>query len=77
MSISKWLIRGSGAEYEVVELRAEVRRRSQSSSLSEAEALQKTVDKRRVRLQDIFKLGDVFWAYVLTISSISHDLTEL
>ncbi|KII94372.1 hypothetical protein PLICRDRAFT_36635 [Plicaturopsis crispa FD-325 SS-3] len=59
--VSKWLIDESGAELEAVDFQDEARRRV---SFSEAEALQKVAEKRKVSLKDTLKLGDVFWAYI-------------
>jgi hypothetical protein len=56
--ISKWLIRGAGGRYDTLEVHSD----RYYSNLSEEEALQKVLDKRRVKIKDIFKLGDVFWA---------------
>lgn len=63
ISISKWLIREAGAELEDSELRAEAKRRS-VVSMTEAQAIQKVTDKRKFKLREVFKLGDVVWAYV-------------
>lgn len=69
LSASKWLVRGAGAELEASELQAEAEhhavehgRNGSLQSLSEAEALKEVAKKRVVRLRDITKLGDVFWA---------------
>ncbi|KAJ3554552.1 hypothetical protein NM688_g3046 [Phlebia brevispora] len=71
LSASKWLVRGAGAELEASELHAEAEnhavehsRSGSMQSLSEAEALKEVAKKRVVRLKDIAKLGDVFWAYI-------------
>jgi hypothetical protein len=69
MSISKWLVRESDSEYEAVDIDSGALLRS-SNNLTEAQALQKVAEKRRVKLKGIFKLGDVFWAYVF-LSSLS------
>ncbi|KAF7791842.1 hypothetical protein EIP86_002866 [Pleurotus ostreatoroseus] len=68
---SKWLVRGAGAELEASELEAEAEhhavehsRNGSLQSLSEAEALKEVAKKRVVRLKDITRLGDVFWAYM-------------
>lgn len=69
LSASKWLVRGAGAELEASELHAEADehaaehvRSGSLHSLSEAEALKEVAKRRVVRLRDITKLGDVFWA---------------
>lgn len=69
LSASKWLVRGAGAELEASELNAEAQehaiehsRSGSIQSLTDAEALKEVAKKRMVRLRDITKLGDVFWA---------------
>lgn len=69
LSASKWLVRGAGAELEASELHAEAHvhavehsKSGSIQSLTEAEALTEVANKRMVRLRDITKLGDVFWA---------------
>ncbi|KAK7694631.1 hypothetical protein QCA50_001818 [Cerrena zonata] len=71
LSASKWLVRGAGAELEASEINAEAdhqerehRRSGSVQGLSEVEALKEVAKKRMVRLGDITKLGDVFWAYI-------------
>lgn len=71
MASSKWLVRGSGTVLEPSEIRREARRRS-LYDVSEAEALEKVARKHRIRFNDIPKLGDTFWAYVIRL-----DLTSL
>ncbi|THH34084.1 hypothetical protein EUX98_g77 [Antrodiella citrinella] len=68
---SKWLIRESGTEWEASELHAEAQtataehiRSGSMQSLSEAEALKAVAKKRMVKIRDITRLGDVFWAYI-------------
>ncbi|KAF8898714.1 major facilitator superfamily domain-containing protein [Infundibulicybe gibba] len=63
IAASKWLVDGAGAELEAADIAEEARRRS-IVSLSEAQALEKVAEKRRVNLRQITKLGDVFWAYI-------------
>lgn len=63
VSISKWLSREAGAELEDSELRTEAKRRS-VISMSEAQAIQQVADKRKFKIKEVFKLGDVVWAYV-------------
>ncbi|KAJ3508937.1 hypothetical protein NLJ89_g5485 [Agrocybe chaxingu] len=63
ISLSRWLIDGAGAELEVPDISDEARRR-QSVSISEAHALEKVAEKRKVHIRQVTKLGDVFWAYV-------------
>lgn len=67
ISISKWLIREAGAELEDAELRTEAKRRS-VVSMTEAQAIQQVADKRRFKIREVFKLGDVVWAYVQVVS---------
>ncbi|KAI0724538.1 MFS general substrate transporter [Cerioporus squamosus] len=66
LSASKWLVRESGTELEASEIHAEAHARAASTAgiSSEAEALEEVAKKRMVRLRDITKLGDVFWAYI-------------
>ncbi|KIM85235.1 hypothetical protein PILCRDRAFT_817238 [Piloderma croceum F 1598] len=59
---SKWLIRSTGIKLEASEIQEEAR--NGSLSLSEAQALQKVAEKRRVNLKEVTKLDDVFWAYI-------------
>ena len=66
ISISKWLIREAGAELEDSDIRAEAKR-SSVVGMTEAQAIQKIADKRRFKLGEVFKLGDVVWAYVRVI----------
>jgi hypothetical protein len=61
ISLSRWLAEGSGVELEEGELRQSARSR-EAHSLSEMQALAHVLEKRRVRLHDVTKLGDVFWA---------------
>ena len=68
ISISKWLIREAGAELEDLELRTEARRRS-VVSIAEARAIQQVADKRKFKIREVFKLGDVVWACVQTVFS--------
>ena len=58
---SKWLIDGAGAELEAPDISEEAQRRS-AINLSEAQALKKVAEKRKVYLRQIANLGDVFWA---------------
>ena len=58
---SKWLIDGAGAELEAPDISEEARRR-RAINLSEAQALKKVAEKRKVYLRQIANLGDVFWA---------------
>ncbi|KAJ7597060.1 major facilitator superfamily domain-containing protein [Mycena floridula] len=60
---SRWLIDGAGAELEASDIKEEAQRRS-GIDMSEAQALERVAEKRRVNFRDITKLGDVFWAYV-------------
>jgi len=63
ISISKWLIREAGAEFEDSELRTEAKRRS-VVSMTEAQVIQQVADRRRFKMKEVFKLGDVVWACV-------------
>ncbi|KAF8642248.1 hypothetical protein AX16_009523 [Volvariella volvacea WC 439] len=63
IAASKWLIDGAGAELESVDIAEEARRRA-IASMTEAQALERVAEKRRVKIREITKLGDVFWAYV-------------
>lgn len=63
ISISKWLIREAGAELEDSELCVEAKKRS-VVSITEAQVIQQVADKKRFRMREVFKLGDVVWAYV-------------
>lgn len=59
--LSKRLIDGAGAELEAPDISEEARRRA-SFNMTEAEALEKVAEKRKVHIWQITKLGDVFWA---------------
>lgn len=61
--ISKWLIKEAGAEPESAELSAEAKKRS-IVSMTEAQVIQQVVDKKRFRMREVFKLGDVVWVHV-------------
>lgn len=63
ITASKWFIHGAGAELEATDISEAARDRA-SRNLSEAQALEKVAEKRRVKLREITKLGDVFWAYI-------------
>ena len=63
ISISKWLIREAGAELEVSELRTEAKRRS-IANMTEAQVIQQVAEKRRFKIREVVKLGDVVWACV-------------
>ncbi|KAI5124682.1 hypothetical protein M0805_004290 [Coniferiporia weirii] len=60
---SKWLVKGSGTELEASELQQEAQY-ARVESVSEVQALKQVAKKRSVRIRDITKLGDVFWAYI-------------
>ncbi|KAG6842635.1 hypothetical protein C0991_000162 [Blastosporella zonata] len=62
IAASKWLIDGAGAELEATDIAEEAQSRLMTS-VSEAQALKKVAEKRRVNLGEITKLGDIFWAY--------------
>ena len=61
LTASKWLVKSSGTELEASELRQEAHK-MQLESVSEAQALKQVAEKKKVRIRDITKLGDVFWA---------------
>ncbi|EPQ60798.1 MFS general substrate transporter [Gloeophyllum trabeum ATCC 11539] len=63
VSASKWLVRNSDTELEAAEIEEEASRRA-SHNLSEAQALERVAEKRKVHFRDITKLGDVFWVYI-------------
>lgn len=63
ISISKWLVREAGVEFEGSELSVEAKKRS-VVSMTEAQVIQQVADKKRFRIGEVFKLGDVVWAYV-------------
>ena len=58
---SRWLVDGASAELEAPDISEEAQRRL-AINLSEAEALKKVAEKRKVYLPQITGLGDVFWA---------------
>ncbi|KAH9486909.1 Major facilitator superfamily domain-containing protein 1 [Psilocybe cubensis] len=60
ISLSKWLIDGAGAELEAPDISEEAKRRL-ATNLTEAQALEKVAEKRKVHIRQIAKLGDVFW----------------
>lgn len=72
ISISKWLIREAGAELEDSELCMEAKRRS-VVSMTEAQVIQQVADRRRFKVREVFKLGDVVWAYVQIPPSRSRE----
>ena len=72
ISISKWLIREAGAELEDSELCMEAKRRS-VVSMTEAQVIQRVADRRRFKVREVFKLGDVVWAYVQIPPSRSRE----
>lgn len=74
ISASKWLIKSTGTQLEASEI--EQQAKDESLTLSEAQALEKVAAKRRVKLGDVTKLDDVFWAYVFlfitTVGFLRH-----
>lgn len=63
IAASKWLVDGAGAELEAVDISDEAKARLRSGvALTEAQALERVAEKRKVHLKSITKLGDVFWA---------------
>jgi MFS family permease len=73
ISVSRWLVRQTGAELEASELQVEARKRA-GHDLSEAQALEEVARKHQVVLSDITKLGDIFWAYVKIAIFYPHKL---
>jgi MFS family permease len=59
ISASKWLIRSTGTRLEASEIQKEGR--NISLSLSEVQALDAVVEKRKVKLSEVTRLDDVFW----------------
>lgn len=57
---SKWLVRSTGTRIEASEIQQEAR--NGLLLLSEAQACGQVAAKRRVKLSDIAKLDNVFWA---------------
>ncbi|KAF9785824.1 MFS general substrate transporter [Thelephora terrestris] len=79
ISISKWLIRETGTELEESELSIEAKKRS-VVSMTEAQVIQQVADKKRFRMKEVFKLGDVVWAYIalnVLCGSIWHPFIHL
>jgi len=79
ISISKWLAREAGVELEGSELSMEAKKRS-VVSMTEAQAIQQVADKKRFRIGEVFKLGDVVWAYIglnVLCGSIWHPFIHL
>ncbi|KZT30405.1 MFS general substrate transporter [Neolentinus lepideus HHB14362 ss-1] len=62
VSVAKWLVRNSHTELEAAEIEDEA---SRLVSLTEAQALERVAEKRKVHFRDITKLGDVFWIYIV------------
>jgi MFS family permease len=60
VTASKWLIEEAGAEPEASDIRSEAQ--LSSTSLSEAQALEKVAAKHLVNFRDVTRLGDMFWA---------------
>ncbi|TFK77075.1 MFS general substrate transporter [Pluteus cervinus] len=81
IAASKWLVDGAGAELEAVDISDEAKARLRSGmALTEAQALERVAEKRKVHLKSITKLGDVFWAYVglnVVCGMIWHPFTHL
>ncbi|KDR85015.1 hypothetical protein GALMADRAFT_53593 [Galerina marginata CBS 339.88] len=63
ISLSKWLIDGSGAELEAPDISEEARRRL-AINMTEAQALEKVAEKKKVYIGQITQLGDLFWVYM-------------
>ncbi|KDQ07682.1 hypothetical protein BOTBODRAFT_38578 [Botryobasidium botryosum FD-172 SS1] len=62
---SQWLARGAGIPPEESELR--IKRSgvlSQVENMSQQDAINRVAARRKVKLQDVTKLGDVFWVYI-------------
>lgn len=63
LAASRWLIKSSGTELEASELRQEARL-LEGQNITEAQAMRKVAQKKTVHMDDMMKLGDVFWASV-------------
>ncbi|TFK57279.1 MFS general substrate transporter [Heliocybe sulcata] len=63
VSAAKWLVRNSNTELEAAEIEDEASRLA-PQNMSEAQALERVAEKRKVHFRDITKLGDVFWVYI-------------
>lgn len=55
--ISNWLLNEPAANLEGSELSME------AATMTEAQVVQQVVDKRKFRMGEVFRLGDVVWAY--------------
>ena len=60
ISLSRWLVDGSGAELEAPDISEEAKRRL-TINMTEAQALQRVAEKKKVHLGQITELGDLFW----------------
>lgn len=63
IGLSSKLVSGAKAELEAPEISREARNRPRFS-IAEGQAIAEVVKKHQVRIHQITKLGDVFWAYV-------------
>ncbi|KAI0274664.1 major facilitator superfamily domain-containing protein [Gloeopeniophorella convolvens] len=80
VSVSRWLVSGSGAELEAPDIQEAARQRLSVQDVTEAQALQQVADKKKVNLHDITELGDVFWAYIgvnILCGAIWHPFSQL
>ncbi|KAG6813270.1 hypothetical protein H0H92_012684 [Tricholoma furcatifolium] len=64
IAASKWMVDGAGAELEAADIADEANSRL-LTNVSEAQALKKVADKRKVNFREIAKLGDLFWANII------------
>lgn len=65
VSASNWFARGADATFDASELRDQATyKRLSGAHMTEAEARRKVAEKRRIRLKDVTRLGDAFWAYM-------------
>ncbi|EJD46925.1 MFS general substrate transporter [Auricularia subglabra TFB-10046 SS5] len=69
VSASNWFARGADAafdEHTATELHSPQAdgKRLSGARMTEAEARRKVAEKRRIRLKDVTRLGDTFWAYI-------------
>ncbi|KXN89999.1 Major facilitator superfamily domain-containing protein 1 [Leucoagaricus sp. SymC.cos] len=64
ITCSRWLVDGAGAELEAPDLIHDARHTA-PTDLARAQVLTEIAEKRKVRLAEIAKLGDLFWVYIL------------
>jgi len=66
ISLSRRLVDLAGAELEAADISSDAQRR-RSADIAEGQALEEVAKKRQVHMHQIIRLGDVFWAYVITL----------